>query len=45
VVDGFARSLDPNAWDEVARRFLLTGETSIAVPRATSPEEDGGDHA
>jgi len=45
VVDGFARSLDPGAWDEVARRFLLTGETNLAFPHATSPEENGGNHA
>jgi len=26
IVDGLARSLSPEAWDEIARRFFLTGD-------------------
>ncbi len=41
VVDGLARVLDPKAWDDVARRYLLT-EPSAAAP---APGAQGGHHA
>lgn len=40
VVDGFARSLEPDNWDGVARRFLLTDQANYGP--ATTPESSAG---
>ncbi len=43
VVDGLARSLEPAAWDDVARRYFLT--ELAATPGKDASEDNGGDHA
>jgi len=42
LVDGLARVLHPDTWDDVARRFLLTERAEGA---ATAPGSQGGNHA
>jgi glycine cleavage system H lipoate-binding protein len=43
VVDGLARALNPNGWDDVARRFFLTDRTAGSIHDTTGSE--GGNHA
>ena len=44
VSDGLARALEPDSWDQVARRFFLTdgGEPRPGTP---APDSKGGNHA
>ncbi len=55
VVDGLARSLEPDGWEQLARRYFLTEPVTSEDPtdalgtgrqaRAESPAIQGGDHA
>ena len=48
VIDGFAGALEPDGWDQVARRFFLTdgGELRPGAPDATAASDSrGGNHA
>ncbi len=42
-VDGLARGLQPDAWDELARRFFLTDGDPAGIERQAAPQ--GGNHA
>ncbi len=43
VVDGLARVLQPDAWDDVARRYFLTERRTGSA--AGAPGSEGGNHA
>jgi glycine cleavage system H lipoate-binding protein len=43
LVDGLARVLQPDTWDDVARRFLLTEQRADSA--AGAPASQGGHHA
>ncbi len=47
VVDGLARVLEPDAWDEVARRFFLTDGVApeLGARAAAGDQSNGGNHA
>jgi glycine cleavage system H protein len=48
VIDGLARTLEPDGWDQVARRFFLTDgdELRPGAPGATAASDSrGGNHA
>lgn len=45
VVDGLARSLQPDGWDNLARRFFLTGGRPIGPETGPAAASDGGNHA
>ena len=43
IIDGLARVLEPEAWDDAARRFFMTEPSDGSAAQA--PGSKGGDHA